>query len=139
MTKVRVPDQAAITPKADAEAPTARTVREANTPVTLTDARGRQISIRRLGTLDQMRLLELVGADNSKNEQYLGLAGLAYSTVSIDGEPCSRLVNKLQLEARVAQLDDDGMAAVAVATVEHFGNVSAEELENIKKGLRTPG
>jgi hypothetical protein len=88
--------------------------------VSVTDARGRTIEVRKLNTLDRMQLLEVVGAANSANEQYLGLAGLAYCVSSIDGNPVGRLGTKLALEGVVKELDNDGFEAVAKAISENF-------------------
>ena len=88
--------------------------------VTVKDARGRSIEVRKLNTLDRMQLLELVGATNAANEQYMGFAGLVYSVSSIDGNPTGRLGTKLALETLVKELDDDGFDAVATAISENF-------------------
>ena len=88
--------------------------------VTVTDARNRSIEVRRIKTLDRMRILELIGSDNSANSHYLSFATLAYSVVSIDGMPVPTVRSKLALEAVVQQLDDDGFAAVADAFAKNF-------------------
>jgi hypothetical protein len=95
--------------------------------VTAKDARGRSIEVRKLKTLDRMRLVELVGAANAANEQYLGFAMLAYSVSSIDGIPMGRPATKLALEAIVQQLDDEGFDAVGKAFTEHFMDSLTEE------------
>lgn len=91
-----------------------------NAPIKVTDKKGRIIEVRKLKTLDRMRLLELVGAENSANQQYLGFAMLAYSVSSIGGNPIGRPGTKLALEAIVQELDDDGFDAISKAFVEHF-------------------
>ncbi len=91
---------------------------EAN--ITTEDARGRKIEIKKLKTLDRMRLFELIGSANAGNEPYLGHAMLAYSVVSIDGQPVPPMKTKIALEGVVQLLDDDGFNAVAAAVTEHF-------------------
>src|SRR4051812_46570821 len=88
--------------------------------VTVKDERGRSIEVRRIRTLDRMKILELIGSDNSMNSHYLSFATLAYSVVSIDGTPIPVSKSKLALEAVVQQLDDDGFAAVADAFAKNF-------------------
>jgi hypothetical protein len=103
--------------------------------VTVKDKRGRSIEVRKLNTLDRMHLLELVGAANSANEQYMGYAGLVYSVASIDGNPTGRLATKLALEAIVKELDDDGLEAVAKAISDNFippSQTNAEAKEALK-------
>jgi hypothetical protein len=104
--------------------------------VTVSDARGRKIEVRKLKTLDRMRLVELVGAANAANEQYLGFAMLAYSVSSIAGNPVGRPTTKLALESIVQELDDDGFDAVSKAFTEHFmdGLTESEAKEAVKNG-----
>jgi hypothetical protein len=68
--------------------------------------------------LDRLKMFEVVGADNARNEPYLGYAALAFHVSSIDGEPVSRPTNKIQLEALIQRLGDDGMNAVGEAVQE---------------------
>jgi hypothetical protein len=103
--------------------------------VTVKDARGRSIEVRKLNTLDRMQLLEVVGSINSANEQYMGYAGLVYSVASIDGNPTGRLGTKLALEGVAKELDDDGFEAVAKAISENFvpkQRSDAEVKESVK-------
>jgi hypothetical protein len=105
--------------------------------VTVKDKRGRSIEVRKLRTLERMQLVELVGAANAANEQYLGFAVLAYSVSSIDGNPMGRPVTKLALEAIVQELDDDGFDAVGNAFTDHFLEQSLSEAEakaSVKNG-----
>ncbi len=88
--------------------------------VTVTDKRGRSIEVRRIKTLDRMKILELIGPENSMNGHYLSFATLAYSVVSIDSQPLGNAKSKLALEAVVQQLDDDGFDAVAEAFAKNF-------------------
>ncbi len=111
------------------ETPTQAIVKAANAVVTVTDARGRSITIAKMKALDQMRLFEAVGAVNAKNDGYLGVASLAYHVTAIDGEPVMRPQNKIQLEAIVQRLDDDGFEAVAKGISDNFVPKSVTEDE----------
>lgn len=102
------------------QSPSQEVANAAKKSVVVTDKRGRKIEVRKLKTLDRMRLVELVGAANAANEQYLGFAMLAYSVSSIDGNPMGRPATKLALEGIVQELDDEGFDAVSNAFVEHF-------------------
>src|SRR5271156_1756791 len=103
-----------------ADTPSEAVVKAANATVTVKDSNGRAIEVRKLKTLDRMRLLELVGAENAMNDRDLGYATLAYCVVSIDGEPMPRLVNKVGLEGIVQRLDEEGIEAVSRAVAENF-------------------
>lgn len=116
--------------------PSQAIIKAANANFSVTDARGRVIAVRRLKTLDRMRLFELVGAVNSKNDEYLGYATLAYSVTMIDGAPLSTPTTKLALEALVQQLDDDGFAAVAESLIKESKDVGGaiDGVDAIKNG-----
>jgi hypothetical protein len=97
-----------------------------------TDARGRNIVVRKLRSLDRMKVFELIGGENAKNEPYLGYAVLAYSVVSIDGNALPTPSSKLALEAIVKRLDDEGLAAAAEAFAK-LAPASADESEELVK------
>jgi hypothetical protein len=101
-----------------ADTPSETIVKAANRPATRTDATGRAIGIKKMQALDRLKMFEVVGADNARNEPYLGYAALAFHVSSIDGEPVSRPTNKIQLEALIQRLGDDGMNAVGEAVQE---------------------
>jgi hypothetical protein len=92
----------------------------------VTDARGRTITIIKLGALQKMRLLKAVGPVNSKNDQYMGYAALAASVTAIDGMPEGFPGSEAQIEAIVGRLDQDGLDAVAEGYTA-YGWVKEEE------------
>jgi hypothetical protein len=102
------------------ETPSEQIIKAANQVITVTDARNRQIGIKKMGPLDRMKLFEVCGPENSKNEAYLGYASLAFCVSSIDGDAQPRPSNRLQLEGLISRLDDDGLTAVAAGVAEHF-------------------
>ena len=114
-----------------ADTPSQTIVKAANQLQTKTDAGGRTIGIRRMQALDRLKMFEVVGAENAKNEAYLGYAALAFHVCSIDGEAVSRPSNKIQLEALIQRLGDDGLNAVGEAVEEMFAP-KADEAEQIK-------
>lgn len=97
------------------ETPTQAVVRVANETTTVTDARGRVLTIKKLGLLDRMRLMEIVGEENTNNGPYFGYTVLAYCVQSIDGDAIARPASKMALEALLQRLDDDGVEASAKA------------------------
>lgn len=119
------------------ETPSQSLIKAANQPATLTDGKGRAIGVKKMNPLDRLRLFEVIGAENSKNEQYVGYAALAFLVTSIDGEPVPRPSNKIQLEALVQRLDDEGMDAIA----EHlYGQIASEPADeaDLKNVSSTP-
>lgn len=92
------------------------------------DSRGRCIIVRRLTSLDRMRLFAAAGPELSKNENWIGLAALAASCVGIDGEQVPKPASRMQIEALVDRLDDDGMEAIAAVYQETFGVTATEDV-----------
>ena len=97
------------------ETPSQSIVKAAAFPQTVTDTQGRSLSVKKLGALDRLKMFEVVGPDNSRNEAYLGYAALAFHVTAIDGEPVGRPANRIQLESLVQRLGDDGLEAIGLA------------------------
>jgi hypothetical protein len=104
-----------------------------------TDAQGRQIGWRKLNALEDFDLTEIAGASSS-NEEWMLRASLAYGVREINGEAVSRPMNKTQLRALVARLDDDGMAAVlgVVTAVMSDGGEAPGGVERARNFPDTP-
>ena len=98
-----------------ADTPSESIVKAAQQSGMAKDAGGRDIGIKKMQALDRLKMFEVIGPENSKNEPYLGYAALAFHVTSIDGEPIGRPANKLQLESLIKQLGDEGMEAVGEA------------------------
>ncbi len=81
----------------------------------VTDATGRVLTIRRQTTLDRLRLFKAVGPTLAYNERYLGLAGLAFSVMAIDGVPVPQPTNDVQIETAIERIGDSGMEAIGAA------------------------
>lgn len=97
------------------ETPSARIVASAAATVSVTDAEGRSLTLRRLTALDKLRLFKAVGPVLAHNQPYLGMAMLASSVTAIDGVPIPAPANEVQIEALVSRLGDAGIAAAAAA------------------------
>jgi hypothetical protein len=81
----------------------------------VTDATGRRLTIRRLTSLDRLRLFKAVGPVLVDNERYLGLAALAFAVHAIDGVPVPQPVNEMQIESLVQRIGEVGTEAIAGA------------------------
>ncbi len=84
-------------------------------PHVVTDAHGRQLSLRRMTVLDKLRLFKAAGPALAQNGPWLGVALLACSVSSIDDIPVPMPANEQQIEALVGRLGDSGIAAAATA------------------------
>lgn len=97
------------------QTPSARIVAAAQKEITVIDAHGRKLAVRRLDAVGKLRLFKALGPALAQNEPYLGMALLASSVSSIDGAPCPAAVNEMLIENTVRQLGEVGLAAVAQA------------------------
>lgn len=97
------------------ETPSARLVAAAQAAPEATDAAGRRLALRRLTALDKLRLYKAAGPALAQNAPWMGVALLAASVAAIDGIPVPAPATEAQVEALVARLGEDGLAAVAEA------------------------
>ena len=101
--------------------------------VTVSDGRGRQISLKKPGLLAQYRLVEAMGAERAANDRlYMMCLPLTY-LAAIDGEPVSIPPTYLGIEALVQRLDDAGLEAIMLGVQENWG---APDPEATKAALK---
>jgi len=81
----------------------------------ISDDSGRRLELRRLTALDKLRLFKAAGPHLAHNQPWLGMAVLACSVAAIDDVPVPMPATEALIEALVARLGDDGIAAVAAA------------------------
>ena len=120
MTKLNVNKTAAASPAAEI---IAKSVSE----VAITDAKGRSITLRKPGVLAQFRLIETLGGETASNSTYVRMVLPLIYVAAIDGESVPPFVKKSQVEALIQQLDEDGIAAVALGVDKHFGGQAPED------------
>ncbi|NTF67974.1 hypothetical protein [Rhizobium rhizogenes] len=101
--------------------PSEEVVQDANRVVHVSDARGRQIGIRKMHMSVRRRVLKALSDEMSRKLHYLGLVMLAACVVEIDGDPIALPTTELQFDALIDRLDDDGFEAVGNGMREHFG------------------
>lgn len=105
--------------------PSEELVKQAAAEVDITDAKGRVIRLKKPGVLAQFRLVEALG-DAAKNEVYVGMVIPLIYVDSIDGAIVPALAQKSHVEALIARLDEEGVAAVLDGVQKHFGKTSPE-------------
>lgn len=99
--------------------PSADLVNNARATVTVTDAKGRAIVLRKPGVLAQYRLVETLGASAS-NEVYMSMVLPLIYIESIDGDVVST-AKRLQIDALIQRLDEEGIKAVMEGVQANFG------------------
>lgn len=105
--------------------PSAQAVAKAITEFTVPDKQGRQIKLKKPGVLAQYRMIEIVG-DSAKNEVYMNMVLPIIFVCAIGDEPVFQPSSKLELEALITRLDEDGIEAVMNGVREHFGPTTPE-------------
>jgi len=99
--------------------------------VTVTDGRGRVIGIKKPPFLAQFRLTEALG-QSANNDAYMNMVFPVLYVSSVDGDPVATPTTKLQVEAILQRLDEDGYAAVFEGITTHFQVASASPKEQVK-------
>jgi hypothetical protein len=111
------------------DTPSQQIVKSANATAKVEFGEGRSVTIRKLLPIDRMRVAEMVGADNAKNDLYLAYASFAFHVTELDGNPIARPTTKIALEAIVQRLGDDGLTAVGQGIGDNFSPKSQTEEE----------
>lgn len=105
--------------------PTEQVIAKASAEVTVTDARGRTIRLKKPGVLAQYRLIEILG-ESAKNEVYVGMVLPLIYVCEIDGDQVAQPNTKREVDVLIQRLDEDGIAAVMNGVQSHFGSVDPE-------------
>jgi hypothetical protein len=103
------PPQAAAAPPAS---PSAVAIAGGALQATVTDARGRSLTIQRLSPLQRTRLYRLMGPDDARNMPLLGTYQMAVSVTAINGAPQPFPQKAIHIDMLLEQLGDDGLEAV---------------------------
>jgi hypothetical protein len=110
-------ETAAPTPAAP-PSPSEELIRQAIQPTTI-KAGSRTILMRKPGVLAQFNITDAMG-DSSSNEALMRMVLPLIYIGEIDGEPVPPPQNRLQVDALITRLDDDGITAVMGWYIEHI-------------------
>lgn len=81
--------------------------------ISTVDSRGRKIVLRKPSILAQYRLVDLVGGDTAKNEVYMGMILPIIWVAQIEGDSITLPRTRLELDALIERIDEDGLTAIA--------------------------
>ncbi len=98
-----------------------------------TDAFGRKIGVRWLGPLQRNALSRIVGNDDIENMGVMNTYLPAYAVAEIDGDPVAPPTSRLELDAILAKLDDEGLLAAAKAIGRMRGGSTQQEIVDSAK------
>lgn len=104
---------------------------------TIQDSRGRTIQLRKLGPLEQGRIVMAVGGDIASNQTYMsGFALPAAMVVYIDDTPFGLPQNNKQIESVLQELGEEGMSAINEHFLEKYEAAKAEaDAKALQEGL----
>lgn len=105
--------------------PSQELVAKAKAEVTVKDARGRAITLKKPGVLAQYRLVEVLG-DTASNDVYMNMVLPLMYVSAIDGDPVFAPNKKSEVEALIQRLDEEGIAAVMSGVGENFSRRDPE-------------
>jgi hypothetical protein len=118
------------------EKPSEQHVREALRETCVTDKLGRRITLTRPPMLAQFRLIEVIGKEDpalASVPTYMQVVLPLIYVSAIDGDPVFFPARKVELDALIQRLDEDGVDAVVKGVIEHFGNARPEaQRTNVK-------
>lgn len=114
------------------ETPSQQLVSQGTAEQSITDSRGRVLVARKPSVLTRFRFVEMLGTSAS-NETYFGMCFPLLFLVSIDGETVRTPTSKIQLEALIQRLDDDGLNALTGLVLTHFNPDPEADREALKK------
>lgn len=107
------------------ESPTTQLIAKAAAHAEVTDSRGRVFRIAKPGILAQFRIIEVMGK-SADIETFRGMVTPLIYIAAIDGDEVSQPINRMQLDALIQRVGDDGLEAVVHGVVKHFGKSDAE-------------
>ncbi|MBV8656622.1 MAG: hypothetical protein JO142_02245 [Burkholderiales bacterium] len=108
------------------QTPSTEAVAAANRTVKVTDSRNREISLKKPGVLAQYRLVDLVGPDTAKNDVYMAMIMPVLFVTAIDADAITFPKSRLNLDALIEELGEEGLAAIADAIAAEWGGKKAD-------------
>nr|DAF77209.1 MAG TPA: hypothetical protein [Caudoviricetes sp.] len=112
--------------------PSEQIIKEAAKEIKVTDARGREITLRKPGPLNKLRFFEAMG-ESSINPLWAGVVAQLMFVSAIDGEAVLTPSSKREIEALYQRLDEEGLEAIGAALPGNFGLSGGEVNEEAVK------
>lgn len=119
--------------KVTVNSPSEQVIAQAQAEASVTDARGREIVLRKPGVLAQYRFIDILG-ESAKNSVYVSMTLPLIFVYSIGGDVVSFPGKRSQIDALIQLLDEDGLDALNKGIEKHFGASDPEaDKESLKK------
>ncbi len=105
--------------------------------VVVSDARGRRITLKRPSVLAQYQITEAAGFDSAHNATYMNMIVPLTYVSAIDGERVLQQGSKLELEALITRLEEDGIEATMKGVRDSFVQSDPEQDKATLKRVAT--
>lgn len=106
----------------------------ANDAHIVTDSKGRRITLREPGVLQEFKFVELVGGEAAMNPVWMNMTMPLIYVAAIDDSPVFAPVKRIEIDALIERLGRDGIAAVSKGVAEKWGKKDpAKEVDEVKK------
>ena len=107
-------------------------IRTAQAEISVTDAQGRTLTLRKPNVLAHYRLVKILG-DAASNTAYMSLVSPITYLTAIDGSPVAQPNTERELDALIQRLDEDGIMALMDGLQKHFAKAPQAEQEQALK------
>jgi hypothetical protein len=111
------------------EKPSEEHVRRALRETCVTDDLGRKITLTRPSIMAQFRLIEMIGKEDpalTAVPTYMNMLNYLIYVSAIDGDQIFFPARKVEMDALIQRLDNEGVDAVFKGVQEHFENTGSE-------------
>lgn len=109
-------------------------IAQANESVVVTDSKGRRITLKEPGVLQEFKFVELVGGEAAMNPVWMNMTMPLIYVAGIDDSPVFSPVKRIEIDALIERLGRDGIAAVSKGVAEKWGKKDpAKEVDEVKK------
>lgn len=113
------------------QTPSEQMTAHARAEVTVTDALGRRITLKKPNVLAQFRLVRMMG-ESAKNSSYMAMVSPLTYVSAIDGDMVALPASERELDALIQRLDEAGFMAVVDGIQEHFGEQEEDQETALK-------
>ena len=102
----------------------------------VTDSKGRKIGLRRLEFIEEFRIVEVLGK-LAENTVYMQMVNPLLTVAQIDGDAIPVPRTKMQVDALIQRVGNDGYVAVLEGVVKFFAQDNKDIEERIKNAVGT--
>lgn len=100
----------------------------------VSDSKGRKITLKEPGVLQEFKFVELVGGEAAMNPVWMSMTMPLIYVAGIDDSPVFSPVKRIEIDALIERLGRHGIDAVNKGVKEHWGKKDPQqEIDEVKK------